>query len=643
MAKLDQININGTTYEIVPEIAPLFDTTTAYAAGDCVIKDAVLYRFTVAHAAGAWIGTDAEEVTVGKELTGLKADLNEISSMSIDGYDRAYAPTTTTVVTGAYIDINGNPVSTSAWAYCYLDVTPGETYKLSGVAGTGGRLYVVKNANGVVIDTYQSEVNITHQDLEYTIPENGAVLYVNTLASRFAAPIVKKQNNHFIKHDSAGIVSVVNNSGSEYSIVTDMFTHVVDLYGSNNGTFTFKNLNVSNMAFKPVNDDITPINLGTVGYVGANHGYIWVYNCTITSHGLTTADIGKTSTDGTNTWVLLRITDTNTVVVGCYDSTVWFKLKRVAPTTLNFGASDLTVSDATLSQLYPSVKNVSVSIDDSNSEKAVVTETYDIIDVGSGIEAIKNNVGSNTNQSIAVRADSVARINNIYEFQANGAVVIYTSTKILKTDVVTNFVSFIQSGAFTGSDSFWIPEMTSYNGFIPETGAQVDFLKTGWVDANKPPQEYIQTNGNASNSTKAMILGYIINDDDRADNIATTAGFVSAAGKLYPHFVQPNTSIGEVIDFNTISYRIPCSLNSFVKVSGFNLVCNYIFVGNDIYLFINTYLSNGNIDFPLPKFMQGKKVETIMSRNMECQNKVTTTSISIKYAVRGSVILRLYD
>lgn len=80
MAKLDQITINGTTYEMVPEIAPLFDATKAYAAGDCVIKDAALYRFVSAHAAGAWVGTDAEEVTVGDELTNLKADFSEFTT-----------------------------------------------------------------------------------------------------------------------------------------------------------------------------------------------------------------------------------------------------------------------------------------------------------------------------------------------------------------------------------------------------------------------------------------------------------------------------------------------------------------------------------------------------------------------------------
>ena len=87
MAGIDQVSLGETIYELVPEIAPLFDNTKEYAVGDCVIKDAVLYKFIASHAAGAWIGTDAEEVTVGKELTGLKADLKSafetVKSMTV--------------------------------------------------------------------------------------------------------------------------------------------------------------------------------------------------------------------------------------------------------------------------------------------------------------------------------------------------------------------------------------------------------------------------------------------------------------------------------------------------------------------------------------------------------------------------------
>lgn len=80
MAVIDQVSLGGSTYELVPEIAPLFDNTKAYVIGDCVIKDAKLYKFNTAHAAGAWVGTDAEVVTVGKELTDLKADLSTVDT-----------------------------------------------------------------------------------------------------------------------------------------------------------------------------------------------------------------------------------------------------------------------------------------------------------------------------------------------------------------------------------------------------------------------------------------------------------------------------------------------------------------------------------------------------------------------------------
>ena len=80
MAKLDYIQVGGVKHEIVPEIAPLFDTTTAYEVGDCVIKDAVMYRFNTAHPAGAWVGTDADEITVGGELTSIGYTLNTVAN-----------------------------------------------------------------------------------------------------------------------------------------------------------------------------------------------------------------------------------------------------------------------------------------------------------------------------------------------------------------------------------------------------------------------------------------------------------------------------------------------------------------------------------------------------------------------------------
>lgn len=55
--------------EVQHMIAGNFDTTTNFVTGDVVVYDDKLYRFTADHNAGAWIGSDAEEVQVVDLLT----------------------------------------------------------------------------------------------------------------------------------------------------------------------------------------------------------------------------------------------------------------------------------------------------------------------------------------------------------------------------------------------------------------------------------------------------------------------------------------------------------------------------------------------------------------------------------------------
>ena len=74
-AILEWLEENFPEYD---NFAGLFDETKAYSAGEYVLEEGVLYKFTADHAAGSWTGEDAEETTVGDELYDLKGDLNEI-------------------------------------------------------------------------------------------------------------------------------------------------------------------------------------------------------------------------------------------------------------------------------------------------------------------------------------------------------------------------------------------------------------------------------------------------------------------------------------------------------------------------------------------------------------------------------------
>lgn len=56
--------------------APTFSPSTPYVVGSYVWYDGTLYRFTAAHAAGSWTGSDATAVTIGGELADLKSAIN---------------------------------------------------------------------------------------------------------------------------------------------------------------------------------------------------------------------------------------------------------------------------------------------------------------------------------------------------------------------------------------------------------------------------------------------------------------------------------------------------------------------------------------------------------------------------------------
>ena len=75
--KLDNLNatLGGNA-----NIAPVFNTATAYSKGDMVNYNGALYVFTANHSAGAWTGSDAVQTKVSSELSSLKSGLTNVSS-----------------------------------------------------------------------------------------------------------------------------------------------------------------------------------------------------------------------------------------------------------------------------------------------------------------------------------------------------------------------------------------------------------------------------------------------------------------------------------------------------------------------------------------------------------------------------------
>lgn len=57
-----------------------FSDAKAYAIGDVVKKDGLLYQFTSLHEAGVWVGTDVEQISLDKKVT---AKLSELENKLI--------------------------------------------------------------------------------------------------------------------------------------------------------------------------------------------------------------------------------------------------------------------------------------------------------------------------------------------------------------------------------------------------------------------------------------------------------------------------------------------------------------------------------------------------------------------------------
>lgn len=226
MAKLDKFIIDGTAYEIVPEIAPLFNESDSYSVGDCVIHNAVLYKFTANHAAGAWTGSDAVEVTVGKELTDLKTDLNaniafeEITKFTIGKMMVTTGSVGTTVIPSE--SINGNFKNVT------VQCSPGDRFTITGVGGHGPRLWTFFNNDNLILGNSAGGASATN--LVIIAPQSATKLIVNFDISQNAdARLFKGENIDYRINNNLYSESFYNEVTYNKSVNYDSDTYFVEI------------------------------------------------------------------------------------------------------------------------------------------------------------------------------------------------------------------------------------------------------------------------------------------------------------------------------------------------------------------------------------------------------------------------------
>jgi len=567
-------------------------------------------------------GADGETYsTAGDAVRTQFYNINKaIDDLTIEGYNKKTEELTGTIYLNKMIGGSGNIIDVEGYSVLKVYLEQGQTVYIT---GTGSPLYVVKDSTDSTVIRYkQGGSHIDTYDKEYIAQEN-SYLYVNREAY---IPIVKTNlYNIIFKKDNKEITP---NLSGVYS-VGDKIVNKVTLQKGGNNLFNFANLYYNNAIFKYSNDDITPLYIGDCGYIGANHGYPYGYKITTTA-SVDETDIGATATDGLDTWVIIQ-TIPNLVIV-CYDTTKWYKMKeKTRPASLIFGNKTVNISSSTLVQIYPSVKNIQKKIIENIGGELKVSESYDIFNIGIGIDYLIENIGNNTNDTLVEVSPAIYSVQNIYHMQKNGATTIYQNLEQLSATPRLTRYGGVQSMPFDEYDETFA--IMPYSDTSLRIGSgNVDFLKELWVDENTPPRLYIQANHGANNSTFAMLSLFLMSDR----NITTAAGQYGSNKKLYPYMDQPISY--DVKSYQNISLRIPILVGDISENLKF---LGYAKVYNDYYFVVySTADFSGNIN--LPDDLKQKKA-TKIDGTITLKNNVVIDKLWIEATAGQWGIIKLQN
>ena len=133
----------------IASVAPIFDATAAYSAGDYCNYNGQIYRFTADHAAGSWTGSDATAADIGAELSNLKQEISQMSGLS-DDVKTALLQIASKV---AYIDNGGQDYYGDLYDALY---PPAELVSISAVYTQSGTVYPTTS-----LDSLKSDLVVT--------------------------------------------------------------------------------------------------------------------------------------------------------------------------------------------------------------------------------------------------------------------------------------------------------------------------------------------------------------------------------------------------------------------------------------------------------------------------------------------------
>ena len=155
-------DISGKVDKIETEA---FSAEKAYAEGDYVTYDNKLYQFTAAHAAGAWAGTDAKEITGDFAMYDKNGNLVDSGSKAADFATAAQGALADAAVSDVKVKIGSGTAATIVTSnVAELDVAEGTTDGTISIAGSDVAVHGLGGAAYKAADYYEPAVTYATND-----------------------------------------------------------------------------------------------------------------------------------------------------------------------------------------------------------------------------------------------------------------------------------------------------------------------------------------------------------------------------------------------------------------------------------------------------------------------------------------------
>ena len=433
-----------------------------------------------------------------------------------------------------------------------------------------------------------------------------------------------------------------------------------------NKLFEFGNAYISDngvdTSIKSSGDDITPLRLkwgDSNGWtVGANHGW---FAFEVAKGNLTTADIGSTWTSGGNTYVLAQVGSTNAVFIPMATiSNHKYQFSNSVPTDAlvhDSGAThtgNVSVSDATSGQLYPSVNNHSIKFmaDGRTIESGTfacnrftVVEEYNIIDFADLGTYLHSHIGGEINDDI----NGCVKVSISYDFTKTGCLITtgYEALKAINYYNCGTIQAQVIGVSGTNKRYFYTNNQNNYATLkssvlydaTSDTSA-ININSSNAIDENVASNRFVELIKNASGDMLyGFVHGYLPDISRGADSyrksLSKQAEFRVTTLKSYPVVLSNlDADVGDF--FNICCYRNYLEPSDLTNVS-------VIPANNATYLIIDAHVQQTNRSVEVPYNLIGKTVTVVESHNFTLKSDVVggtgvTFSTSAAY---GCAVLKI--